>query len=107
MSFEVDVTRLSRKLGLPSTPSFHLGWCYSVTSFAELTRLSGLKEAHARFDDISRKLDSAYASARRCHDMPTVRAVASIWAEMCADNLLCKKLLQRGMSSNLLASAAR
>ena len=73
----------------------------------ELTRLSGLKEAHARFDEVSKKLNIAYVTARRRNDMATTSAVASVWAEMCADNLLCKKLLQCGMLSDVFASTAR
>ena len=68
-----------------------------MASFIELTRLSGFKEAHIRFDEISEKLDTAYKSAGLNHDVSTAIAVGAIWAEMCTDNLLCKKLLQRGM----------
>ena len=73
----------------------------------ELTSRSGLKEAHARFEYVAKKLEIAFGAATLEEkeddwDIPILSAVAAIWSEMCVDAVLCRKLLARGQSHCLL-----
>ena len=62
----------------------------------DFTTRHGPKKAHARFNEIYRKLDGAYSSARRRGNEKVMGGVVGIMAKMCADALLRDKLFDRG-----------
>ena len=66
------------------------------THIEGLTSRNGLKEVHARFESVAKKLEATYIAAWGALDIPTLSAVIAVWSEMCADVLLCRKLLERG-----------
>ncbi|TFK93224.1 hypothetical protein K466DRAFT_581180 [Polyporus arcularius HHB13444] len=68
-----------------------------VLHIPRLTTRSGLRETHERFADISRKLDYVYRTAHARNVFPLVNAVLSLWASMCSDGILCRKLLDQGL----------
>ena len=105
---EEHVVYLSRIFKLPSEYS---NYCSSndtclISDSIELTSRSGLKETHMRFQYVATMLDLAFdaaSSGKNNWDIPTLNAIAAIWSEMCADAVLCNKLLERGWSYSRLS----
>ena len=59
-----------------------------------------------RFQYVATMLDLAFdaaSSGKNNWDTPTLNAIAAIWSEMCADAVLCNKLLERGWSYSRLS----
>ncbi|TBU57428.1 hypothetical protein BD310DRAFT_821584 [Dichomitus squalens] len=63
---------------------------------------SGLKKVHANFNDIYRKLDSAYVGAQRRGNEKLMGGIVGIWAKMCADAILRDKLFDEGLLSKIM-----
>lgn len=61
----------------------------------DLSSRSGLKEVHARFEEIAATLDLAYVASTNARNYHSMGAVVSVWSEMCADVVLCKSLLAK------------
>ena len=60
---------------------------------------SGLKKAHKQFDEISDRLDTTYAAAKRTGNIELQGGVVGIMAKMCADSILNKRLPEKGRYS--------
>ena len=63
-----------------------------------------MKEVHANFEDVARKLDLIYALSSEANNFHGVGAVVAIWTDICADVVLCKKLLAKGQYFRLVAT---
>ncbi|KAI9068811.1 hypothetical protein FKP32DRAFT_1587402 [Trametes sanguinea] len=79
------VARMSDRLSIPDLHTRH-----------------GLKKAHARFDEISKRLDGAYSAARQQGSEETMGAVVAIMDKMCADALLRDKLFHNGLLQRVM-----
>ncbi|TFY59068.1 hypothetical protein EVJ58_g6015 [Rhodofomes roseus] len=66
----------------------------------DLTTRSGLKKAHARFNEISKKLDAAYTKG--AGNEKIMGGIVGIWAKMSADALLRDKLFKAGLVSKMM-----
>ncbi|KAH9926735.1 uncharacterized protein B0H18DRAFT_331328 [Fomitopsis serialis] len=66
----------------------------------DLTTRSGLKKAHARFNEISKKLDAAYTKGN--DNEKIMGGIVGIWAKMSADALLRDKLFKAGLVSKMM-----
>ncbi|OSD08264.1 hypothetical protein PYCCODRAFT_1379740 [Trametes coccinea BRFM310] len=71
-------------------------------SIPDLTTRHGFKRVHSRFDEIHRRLDEAYSSARRRSNKKAMGAVVGIMAKMCADALLRDRLFQIGLLQKVM-----
>ncbi|KDQ60127.1 hypothetical protein JAAARDRAFT_174140 [Jaapia argillacea MUCL 33604] len=65
----------------------------------DLTTRHGLKKVHANFDDIYRRLDTAYQ--KNPGNERLVGGIVGIYAKMCADSILRDKLFKAGFLSKL------
>ncbi|KZT70478.1 hypothetical protein DAEQUDRAFT_667559 [Daedalea quercina L-15889] len=68
--------------------------------FPDLTTRSGLKKTHARFSEISKKLDAAYT--KHVDNEKIVGGIVGIWAKMSADALLRDKLFKDGLVAKMM-----
>ncbi|KAJ7054434.1 hypothetical protein C8F01DRAFT_1163333 [Mycena amicta] len=66
----------------------------------DISRSSGLKKVHAKFDAIYRRLDKAYK--RNAADERIKGGIVGIYARMCVDSLLRNKLFQKGFLAQIL-----
>ncbi|PIL28173.1 hypothetical protein GSI_09710 [Ganoderma sinense ZZ0214-1] len=83
-------------------------WLYVINHLSDLLKLPdfttrhGLKKAHARFNEIYKKLDGTYTAARRRDNEKVMGGVVGIMAKMCADALLRDKLFARGLLDKVM-----
>ncbi|KAJ7598563.1 hypothetical protein C8J56DRAFT_741455, partial [Mycena floridula] len=96
----------------PPTPDEYIGeienaedWYFIVLALSKRYKLpdlasrSGLKKVHGDFDKIYQRLDKAYEK----YDNEKIRGgIVGIFAKMCADNILCNKLLDRAYLDKLI-----
>ncbi|TBU53389.1 hypothetical protein BD310DRAFT_887831 [Dichomitus squalens] len=68
----------------------------------DLTTRHGLKKAHARFNEIYKKLNATYTSAQRQGNEKVMGGVVGIMAKMCADALLRDKLFEKGLLEKVM-----
>lgn len=62
----------------------------------DIDKRSGLKKLHAKFPEIQKKLDAAYA---KYHDNEKVLGgVVCIWSWMCVDSIMRNRLVDAGKS---------
>lgn len=64
---------------------------------ADMTTRRGLKKIHNHFDEIYKKLDTAYQ--RNIGNERIRGGIVGIYAKMCVDSLLRNKLFERGTST--------
>ena len=63
---------------------------------SDINTRSGLKKVHAKFDQISQKLDYAYSEAQKVGNDKVVECICGVWAKMCHDAILRNRLFQQG-----------
>ncbi|KAI0765241.1 hypothetical protein C8Q74DRAFT_1205823 [Fomes fomentarius] len=68
----------------------------------DLTTRHGLKKVHANFNEIYRKLNSAYVGAQSRSNERLMGGIIGVWAKMCADAILRDKLFNEGLLSKIL-----
>ncbi|KAI0351545.1 hypothetical protein OH77DRAFT_1411022 [Trametes cingulata] len=85
LSWNVIVSRLCERLKIPDLSTRH-----------------GLKRTHARFNEMYRRLDSAYTSARRSGNQRVMGGVVAIMAKMCADAILRDRLFEKGLLKKVM-----
>ncbi|TFK85225.1 hypothetical protein K466DRAFT_552464 [Polyporus arcularius HHB13444] len=68
----------------------------------DLSTRSGLKKVHAHFNDIYKKLDSAYVGAQRRGNEKLMGGIVGVWAKMCADANMRDKLFHEGLLSKVM-----
>ncbi|KAI0697317.1 hypothetical protein C8T65DRAFT_26518 [Cerioporus squamosus] len=79
------------------SPRYSIRAVRDLLHIPRLTTRSALRETHERFADISHKLEYIYTTALARTVFLLVNAVLSLWADMCCDGILCRKLLDQGL----------
>ncbi|KAI0374602.1 hypothetical protein BV20DRAFT_934661 [Pilatotrama ljubarskyi] len=85
LSWNMIVSRLCKRLKIPDLSTRH-----------------GLKRTHARFNEMYRRLDGVYASARRAGNQRVMGGVVAIMAKMCADAILRDRLFEKGLLKKVM-----
>lgn len=93
------VSRLCEYLKLPGMCCLCLPSLCSLALFTDLTSRRGLKKVHQDFDKIFEALDGLYETYN--DDDRVVGAVVGIYAKLCADSILGKRLFKQGKRSFL------
>ncbi|KAH9848834.1 hypothetical protein C2E23DRAFT_409155 [Lenzites betulinus] len=85
-----------------------LSWDATVSQMCDslkipdLTTRHGLKKVHTRFNEMYKRLDAAYTSAKRSKNEKAMGGVVAIMAKMCADAILRDKLFQKGLLKKVI-----
>ncbi|KAI0748751.1 hypothetical protein C8Q80DRAFT_756778 [Daedaleopsis nitida] len=86
--------------GEPLSYAIHLVRDY--VGIPRVTARSGLRELHDKISAVSTKLDELYLAAYTVQDWHTLTTIVTLWLYICPDPILCRKLVQRGVTSKAL-----
>ena len=92
---DIPADRLRRHLQIPGKCTV-LSGRHRLMYSADITTRSGLRQVHANFEQITRRLDEVYVAALSRGVPEGAMLVLIIWTKMTADAILRQRLIRTG-----------
>ncbi|KAK7683476.1 hypothetical protein QCA50_013310 [Cerrena zonata] len=101
-SDETPLGSLFRDIEISEGWGSELAYLCDYFELPDINTRSGLKRVHARFENISQKLDYAFSEAKKVGNAKVMEGICGIWTKMCHDALLRNKLFMQGLLPRLI-----